>query len=414
MSRDYNQPCRSCIADAGDCRGPFLASARLLLILALTCLPRCGASRTVSADDRLAEAQFLVESLRVWQSRLEIYCTFQIADGTVDSTVAAAPIHDLENLATGVLVKSRGERAAQYRYELTYLDPNVPSRHPAGARAATFHNRNHLEVFGPQVGVTFDPHSKYAILRGLGRPEDRELRKQFRVTTEFGPLNPVNPKEGMLGCVQLYLRNAVKGRTPHSTLNYEVVHPDPEHTDLRFHEVWPEPGFTLDYCFRFRTNVALPYVDFVEASGVSGGQPHGSLVYLSDFVNSPVPVAKTVRRVNLTPRESGATHQCRVWTSTDLGERVPTEADFAIEIPAKAIYGGFKKTIDPGRPQTLRLAELAGADAMHQGEITRIQRWEEPVPEGAISPWIVATCLAVVGGIAVAALAAYRHRAQQE
>lgn len=363
-------------------------------------------------SDKWAEFQFLVEGIDTWYRDASFYCHFEGLSGKdatpeqVEHAVRDGIFDGFERTFWGIMLKSPGDEEGNLRYELNHENANVmvSAQSPWGGPQAVFRNRNAAEMMSSDVDISFDPHSMYARIQAVDRPEDQPDRDIYWAKLPKNPLSPLVWKGGLRGELHVLLEDSHTKELPDKTVTFDVTEPAPGRMELTCQRRFRERDFVGIERFVFATESPVPYPVEVESIVfVDGKKRTSSKVILRDFVSCPmVKLARSLtytRHADDPPRTS-----CSVWISDDLGEREPTEADFAITIPEGAVYTGFKVPMDNSEERVLRLADFTANEASHREEPGTIQG-TSPYAKTTKEPrytWPIAiACIAIFAGFFV-------------
>lgn len=158
---------------------------------------------------------------------------------------------------------------------------------------------------------------------------------------------------------------------------------------------------------------ALPVIEKIEDSlTVQGGTKWTTIVEMSEFVDCKGGhVPRSLRYYEQVSNPSGKPMPAVLlaWTSSDLGQREPTEADFEIEVPASTRVFGLKKELPTGTVRRLSLDQITSADIRVANQIAGRPVLASSSVDGR-NYWLIAANVAFIVVVGLFVFIARRRR----
>ncbi len=310
---------------------------------------------SLGADD-VSERNNVIASLKVaydqWQQDVSFKARFRLRHGFANSVQAALSSGIDQNLnvqperkleASGFLCKKGRLMRLNLDFghpALVVSEPAPPQKgKPSGPRVVrdvSFH-----EVTNGLLQVTYnpDPSSNYATV-GKRTPSTRGIGPLAQ--TIFSPIEPfANPAFRPFELWDL------KSVTDRVSVPAKVQSMDSDHVEVVLRE---KGSWTQMRRMRFRTRASIPVLSEIdEVATLPSGETIEYYVRLSDF--RACPGGEVARKVLSASKPRAGPVFVREWISSDLGDAVCNDADFAVALASDTSVSGLK---DPPRLGTAK------------------------------------------------------------
>ncbi len=362
----------------------------------------------LAAEGTDAESVFQVLDAGVekWRFGVEFRCHYKYRQGTASSRDealrgefgAAAGKPGDENTATGVFHK----RGGQLRLSVDYGRPPDDATGRGTGEVVT--NCSFDEVSSPQLYLQYIPkYGKVGNSVNVWKRPERESGKLQAGPSMGAVLDPFVFGGGVTGSP---LTAFAPRPAFQETVRRSLEKMDSDHIVAVM--IRTGKGGNMDTRrVAFWTAHSPPVIERIEevAQVANGQQRVETLTQGSRFVQcGGGMMARCVRRLAgpLLPRGgSRPVWVSEEWISDDLGERMPTDEDFAVTIPPSVAVSGLKKPPPVGSARTLELAKYT-IDDLITNFSAPVDLTAKPADEGARSgwrealPWLIAAVLVIL------------------